>query len=69
MKHLHALSFPRGATTAAAPLTDKPPKILFPSENKMSAMELQLGRSIVGDSPPAAGATLGVIPQNMTGNG
>ncbi|XP_034043166.1 interleukin-1 receptor accessory protein-like 1-A isoform X2 [Thalassophryne amazonica] len=26
-----------------APLTDKPPKILFPSENKINNMELQLG--------------------------
>uniref|UniRef100_A0A8C9Y624 Interleukin 1 receptor accessory protein-like 1a n=1 Tax=Sander lucioperca TaxID=283035 RepID=A0A8C9Y624_SANLU len=29
--------------TVTAPLTDKPPKILFPSENKISNMELQLG--------------------------
>lgn len=28
----------------AAPLTDKPPKILFPAENKMSIMEIQLGK-------------------------
>lgn len=37
----------------SAPLTDKPPKILFPSENKISNMELQLGKSIMG-FPPAA---------------
>uniref|UniRef100_A0A3Q3EMI5 Interleukin 1 receptor accessory protein-like 1a n=1 Tax=Kryptolebias marmoratus TaxID=37003 RepID=A0A3Q3EMI5_KRYMA len=29
--------------TVTAPLTDKPPKILFPTENKISTMELQLG--------------------------
>ncbi|KAK7882402.1 hypothetical protein WMY93_028576 [Mugilogobius chulae] len=29
-----------------APLTDKPPKILFPSENKISTMELQLGTTL-----------------------
>ncbi|XP_064167044.1 interleukin-1 receptor accessory protein-like 1 isoform X2 [Anguilla rostrata] len=29
--------------TVTAPLTDKPPKILFPSENKMTAMEIQIG--------------------------
>ncbi|XP_077583717.1 interleukin-1 receptor accessory protein-like 1-A isoform X4 [Stigmatopora nigra] len=29
-----------------APLTDKPPKILFPSENKISNMELQLGGAL-----------------------
>ncbi|XP_061648394.1 interleukin-1 receptor accessory protein-like 1-A isoform X2 [Phyllopteryx taeniolatus] len=29
-----------------APLTDKPPKILFPLENKISNMELQLGGSL-----------------------
>lgn len=28
----------------SAPLTDKPPKILFPLENKISNMELQLGK-------------------------
>ncbi|KAL7833883.1 hypothetical protein AOLI_G00288430, partial [Acnodon oligacanthus] len=28
--------------SVTAPLTDKPPKILFPAENKMSIMELQL---------------------------
>ncbi|XP_035250215.1 interleukin-1 receptor accessory protein-like 1-A [Anguilla anguilla] len=33
--------------TVTAPLTDKPPKILFPSENKMTAMEIQIGK-IVG---------------------
>ena len=37
----------------SAPLTDKPPKILFPSENKISNMELQLGKSIMGFPPPA----------------
>uniref|UniRef100_A0A4W5JN82 Ig-like domain-containing protein n=1 Tax=Hucho hucho TaxID=62062 RepID=A0A4W5JN82_9TELE len=31
--------------TVTAPLTDKPPKILYPSENKISNMELQLGQS------------------------
>ncbi|XP_076828428.1 interleukin-1 receptor accessory protein-like 1-B isoform X3 [Brachyhypopomus gauderio] len=29
-----------------APLTDKPPKILFPAENRMSVMEMQLGSSV-----------------------
>ncbi|XP_036396666.1 interleukin-1 receptor accessory protein-like 1 [Megalops cyprinoides] len=29
--------------TVTAPLTDKPPKILFPTENKMSTMEMQIG--------------------------
>lgn len=29
----------------AAPLTSKPPKILFPAENKMSIMEMQLGKN------------------------
>ncbi|XP_059388904.1 interleukin-1 receptor accessory protein-like 1-B isoform X1 [Carassius carassius] len=29
--------------SVTAPLTDKPPKILYPSENKMSVMEMQLG--------------------------
>ncbi|XP_072556573.1 interleukin-1 receptor accessory protein-like 1 isoform X1 [Paramormyrops kingsleyae] len=29
-----------------APLTDQPPKILFPSENKMSVMEMQIGGPI-----------------------
>ncbi|XP_060909305.1 interleukin-1 receptor accessory protein-like 1-A isoform X1 [Labrus bergylta] len=32
--------------TVTAPLTDKPPKILFPSENKISNMELQLGSAL-----------------------
>ncbi|KAM9804429.1 interleukin-1 receptor accessory protein-like 1-A [Neosynchiropus ocellatus] len=32
--------------TVTAPLTDKPPKILFPSENKISNMELQLGTAL-----------------------
>ncbi|XP_060944958.1 interleukin-1 receptor accessory protein-like 1-A [Limanda limanda] len=32
--------------TVTAPLTDKPPKILFPSENKISNMELQLGSAM-----------------------
>ncbi|XP_067372783.1 interleukin-1 receptor accessory protein-like 1-A isoform X2 [Channa argus] len=32
--------------TVTAPLTDKPPKILFPSENKISNMELQLGTTL-----------------------
>ncbi|KAL0963468.1 hypothetical protein UPYG_G00306790 [Umbra pygmaea] len=32
--------------TVTAPLTDKPPKILFPPENKMSNMELQLGSTL-----------------------
>lgn len=40
----------------AAPLTDKPPKILFPSENKISNMELQLGKSIMGFPPAAVGS-------------
>ncbi len=44
----------------SAPLTDKPPKILFPSENKISNMELQLGKSIVG-FPPGAVSTICVI--------
>lgn len=44
----------------SAPLTDKPPKILFPSENKISNMELQLGKSIMG-FPPAAVGTICVI--------
>lgn len=46
--------------TVTAPLTDKPPKILFPSENKISNMELQLGKSIMG-FPPAAVSTMCVI--------
>uniref|UniRef100_A0A8C9TY06 Interleukin 1 receptor accessory protein like 1 n=1 Tax=Scleropages formosus TaxID=113540 RepID=A0A8C9TY06_SCLFO len=29
--------------TVTAPLTDKPPKILYPSENQLTAMELQIG--------------------------
>ncbi|XP_029315276.1 interleukin-1 receptor accessory protein-like 1-A isoform X3 [Cottoperca gobio] len=32
--------------TVTAPLTDKPPKILYPSENKISNMELQLGSAL-----------------------
>jgi len=32
----------------SAPLTDKPPKILFPTENKINNMELQLGKIIMG---------------------
>uniref|UniRef100_A0A3B1JU34 Interleukin 1 receptor accessory protein-like 1b n=1 Tax=Astyanax mexicanus TaxID=7994 RepID=A0A3B1JU34_ASTMX len=32
--------------SVTAPLTDKPPKILFPAENKMSVMELQLGSPV-----------------------
>ncbi|XP_017577564.1 interleukin-1 receptor accessory protein-like 1-B isoform X2 [Pygocentrus nattereri] len=32
--------------SVTAPLTDKPPKILFPAENKMSIMELQLGSPV-----------------------
>uniref|UniRef100_A0A7N9AM17 Interleukin 1 receptor accessory protein-like 1a n=1 Tax=Mastacembelus armatus TaxID=205130 RepID=A0A7N9AM17_9TELE len=32
--------------TVTAPLTDKPPKILFPLENKISNMELQLGSTL-----------------------
>lgn len=48
----------------SAPLTDKPPKILFPSENKISNMELQLGKSIMG-FPPAAYLS----HFQMTGNG
>lgn len=47
----------------SAPLTDKPPKILFPSENKISNMELQLGKSILG-FPPAAVSAICVILQN-----
>lgn len=44
----------------SAPLTDKPPKILFPSENKINNMELQLGKSIMG-FPPAAVSNICVI--------
>ena len=51
----------------SAPLTDKPPKILFPSENKISNMELQLGKSIMG-FPPAALSSIRVISK-MTANG
>ncbi|XP_006639241.1 interleukin-1 receptor accessory protein-like 1-A isoform X2 [Lepisosteus oculatus] len=29
--------------TVTAPLTDKPPKVLFPSENKMNILEVQIG--------------------------
>ncbi|XP_016328498.1 interleukin-1 receptor accessory protein-like 1-B isoform X4 [Sinocyclocheilus anshuiensis] len=32
--------------SVTAPLTDKPPKILYPSENKMSVMEMQLGSPV-----------------------
>nr|XP_057938049.1 interleukin-1 receptor accessory protein-like 1-A [Doryrhamphus excisus]XP_057938050.1 interleukin-1 receptor accessory protein-like 1-A [Doryrhamphus excisus] len=32
--------------SVTAPLTDKPPKILFPSENKINNMELQLGGAL-----------------------
>ncbi|XP_030627760.1 interleukin-1 receptor accessory protein-like 1 [Chanos chanos] len=32
--------------SVTAPLTDKPPKILFPSENKMNIMEMQLGSPV-----------------------
>uniref|UniRef100_A0AAZ3SSH6 Interleukin 1 receptor accessory protein-like 1 n=1 Tax=Oncorhynchus tshawytscha TaxID=74940 RepID=A0AAZ3SSH6_ONCTS len=32
--------------TVTAPLTDKPPKILYPSENKIINMELQLGSAL-----------------------
>ncbi|XP_051532192.1 interleukin-1 receptor accessory protein-like 1-B [Myxocyprinus asiaticus] len=32
--------------SVTAPLTDKPPKILYPSENKVSIMELQLGSAV-----------------------
>ncbi|TKS66854.1 Interleukin-1 receptor accessory protein-like 1-B [Collichthys lucidus] len=49
--------------SALTPLTDKPPKILFPSENKISNMELQLGKSILG-FPPAAVSAICVILQN-----
>ncbi len=35
----------------AAPLTDKPPKILYPSENKMNVMEMQLGENSVYYGP------------------
>ncbi len=35
----------------AAPLTDKPPKILYPSENKMNVMEMQLGENSVYNGP------------------
>lgn len=43
-----------------APLTDKPPKILFPTENKISNMELQLGKIISG-FPPAAFSCIPVV--------
>ncbi|XP_072527085.1 interleukin-1 receptor accessory protein-like 1-B isoform X2 [Salminus brasiliensis] len=32
--------------SVTAPLTDKPPKILYPAENKMSIMEMQLGSPV-----------------------
>ncbi|XP_028835279.1 interleukin-1 receptor accessory protein-like 1-B isoform X2 [Denticeps clupeoides] len=32
--------------SVTAPLTDKPPKILFPSENKMNTMEMQIGSPV-----------------------
>ncbi|XP_051769290.1 interleukin-1 receptor accessory protein-like 1-B isoform X4 [Ctenopharyngodon idella] len=32
--------------SVTAPLTDKPPKILYPYENKMSVMEMQLGSPV-----------------------
>ncbi|XP_051529294.1 interleukin-1 receptor accessory protein-like 1-B [Myxocyprinus asiaticus] len=32
--------------SVTAPLTDKPPKILYPSENKVSIMELHLGSAV-----------------------
>ncbi|XP_062845718.1 interleukin-1 receptor accessory protein-like 1-B [Trichomycterus rosablanca] len=32
--------------SVTAPLTDKPPKILFPAENKLSVMEMQLGNLV-----------------------
>ncbi|XP_071018065.1 interleukin-1 receptor accessory protein-like 1 [Oncorhynchus clarkii lewisi] len=32
--------------SVTAPLTDKPPKILFPSESKLSILELQLGSQV-----------------------
>uniref|UniRef100_A0A4W5QZ88 Ig-like domain-containing protein n=1 Tax=Hucho hucho TaxID=62062 RepID=A0A4W5QZ88_9TELE len=34
--------------SVTAPLTDKPPKILFPSESKLSILELQLGKTPTG---------------------
>lgn len=54
--HLHCcrllnslfLFFSPPSLSCSAPWTDKPPKILFPSENKISNMELQLGKSITG---------------------
>lgn len=45
----------------SAPLTDKPPKILFPTENKISNMELQLGKSIMGFPPGAVCSNMCVI--------
>ena len=41
-------------------MTDKPPKILFPSENRITNMELQLGKSIMG-FPSAAFSAICVI--------
>ncbi|XP_066512491.1 interleukin-1 receptor accessory protein-like 1-B [Hoplias malabaricus] len=32
--------------SVTAPLTDKPPKILFPAENKLTVMEMQLGSPV-----------------------
>ncbi|XP_036401182.1 interleukin-1 receptor accessory protein-like 1 isoform X2 [Megalops cyprinoides] len=32
--------------TVTAPLTDKPPKLLFPSENKLTTMEVQIGSPV-----------------------